>query len=102
MLNFNEAVLTKAKQANSVEELLTLAKENNIELTVEQAKEYFAQLNPQSDELADCELDSVVGGAVNESQIAPWGITLITPLQEENGNETKSSNLKFPANTSFT
>jgi hypothetical protein len=67
MSKFNEAVLAKAKKANSAEELLTLAKENNIELTVEQAKEYYAQLNPKSSEIADDELSNVAGGTGFES-----------------------------------
>ena len=70
MSNFNEAVLAKAKQANSAEELLTLAKENNIELTEEQAKDYFAKLNPKSSEIADDELSNVAGGAGFESAYA--------------------------------
>ena len=36
-------LLEKAKQAKSAEELLTLAKENDIELTEENAKAYFEQ-----------------------------------------------------------
>jgi len=62
MNNFNEEILAKAKKLKSVEELLTLAKENNIPLTREQAQEYYTQLNPKSGELADDELDNVAGG----------------------------------------
>lgn len=43
-------------------ELLALAKENGIEMTEEQAKEYFAKLNTKTGELADDELDNVSGG----------------------------------------
>jgi len=63
MLNINEETLAKAKGAKSAAELLALAKENDIELTVEEAKEYFIQLNSKSSELADEELDQVAGGA---------------------------------------
>jgi len=62
MNNFNEEILAKAKKLKSVEELLTLAKENNIPLTREQAQEYYTQINPKSGELADDELDNVAGG----------------------------------------
>ena len=51
----------KAKAAKSTEELLSLAKENGIELTEEEAAEYFTQIN-KSGELSDEELDNVAGG----------------------------------------
>ncbi|MGN0483431.1 MAG: hypothetical protein ACI4HI_07750 [Lachnospiraceae bacterium] len=54
-------ILAKAKQTGSVEELLALAKENELELTQEQAEEYFVKLH-QTGELADDELDNVAGG----------------------------------------
>ena len=37
----NQEIIAKAKKGKSAEELLALAKENNIELTQEQAKELF-------------------------------------------------------------
>ena len=58
----NQELVNKARKAESVEELLALAKENGIELTDEQAKEYFAQLNPTKGELSDDELEDVAGG----------------------------------------
>ena len=54
-------LLLKAKQAKSAEELLTLAKENDIELTEESANAYFEQLRKVG-ELSDDELDNVAGG----------------------------------------
>lgn len=54
-------LIEKAKQAKSAEELLSLAKENEIELSGDEAKEYFEQLN-KSGELSDEELDNVSGG----------------------------------------
>jgi len=62
MNNFNEEILAKAKKLKSVEELLTLAKENNIPLTREQAQDIYVQLNQKSGELSDDELDNVAGG----------------------------------------
>ena len=58
----NTELITKAKQAKSPEELMALAKENNMELTEESAKAYFHQLNPKTGELSDDELDNVAGG----------------------------------------
>ena len=54
-------LLEKAKKAETSEELLTLAKENGVEMTAEEAKEYFDQLH-KSGELSDEELDNVAGG----------------------------------------
>ena len=53
--------MEKAKTAKTAEELLELAKAENIELTEEQAKEYFATIHA-SGELSDEELDNVAGG----------------------------------------
>ncbi|MDE7399064.1 MAG: hypothetical protein K2N06_05995 [Oscillospiraceae bacterium] len=54
-------LMAKARQAKSVEELLALAKENEIELSENEAKAYFEQLN-KSGEISDEELDNVSGG----------------------------------------
>lgn len=62
MENFNTELLEKAKQAKSAEELLTLAKENGMELTEEQATAYYAQLHPATGEVTDDELENVAGG----------------------------------------
>ena len=53
--------IEKAKQTKSAEELLALAKENEIELSELEAKAYFEQMN-KSGELSDEELDNVAGG----------------------------------------
>ena len=60
-MKYNDEILEQAKKAKSVEELLTLAVENDIDLTKEEAEEFFAQLN-RSGELSDEELDNVAGG----------------------------------------
>lgn len=54
-------LLEQAKKAKSAEELMSIAKENGMELTKEEAEAYFAQLN-KSGELSDEELDNVAGG----------------------------------------
>ena len=56
-----EELMVKAKAAKSAEELIALAKENDVEMTEESAKAYFEQLNKKG-ELSDDELDNVAGG----------------------------------------
>ena len=63
MMNFNAEMIEKAKAAKSAEELITLAKDNGVEMTADEAATYFAQLNPKSGELSDDDLDNVAGGA---------------------------------------
>ena len=62
MTNLTPEMIEKAKSVKSAEEILALAKENNVEMTEDEAKTYFAQLNPKSGELDDDDLDSVAGG----------------------------------------
>ena len=64
----NKEMLEKAKTAKNVEELLALAKENGVEITEEQAKEYFEKFNTKFGELADEELDNVAGGGCTVGQ----------------------------------
>ena len=56
----NQKIIAKAKEAKSVEELLTLAKENNLELTEEQEKELFDRIHADG-ELSDDDMESVAG-----------------------------------------
>jgi len=63
MKNLTPEMIEKAKAAKSAEELLELAKANGVEMTSDEAKSYFAQLNPKSGELDDDDLDNVAGGA---------------------------------------
>ena len=58
----NKELFAKAKAAETPEALLTLAKENGIEMTDESAAAYFDWLNPKAGELSDSELDNVSGG----------------------------------------
>ncbi|MBQ3507359.1 MAG: Nif11-like leader peptide family RiPP precursor [Clostridia bacterium] len=62
MKSFAFEMIQKAKAVKTSAELLTLAKENGIEMTEEEAKAYFEQLNPKSGELSDDELKNVSGG----------------------------------------
>ncbi len=54
-------LLQKAKACKSADELLALAKENNMEMTAKEAAETFAQLQAVG-EISDDELDNVSGG----------------------------------------
>ena len=60
-MNISKELIEKAKTAKSAEELLAMAKAENIELTEEQAAKAFAELN-KTGELSDEELDNVSGG----------------------------------------
>ena len=67
MNDFDSEIIEKAKSAESVEELLEIAKANNVEITAEDASAYFAQLNPRCGELNDDELDNVAGGGCSST-----------------------------------
>ena len=60
-MKFTKELLDKAKTAESAEELAEMAKEENIEMTEEEATEAFAELH-KTGELSDEELDNVFGG----------------------------------------
>lgn len=61
-MELTEEMLEKAKCANDVAELITLAAESGIKLTEEDARGYFERLHPASGELPDEELDNIAGG----------------------------------------
>jgi hypothetical protein len=61
MTNYTPELIAKARSAKSAEELFELAKANEMEITEEDAKLYFAQLNANG-AVADDELDAVAGG----------------------------------------
>ena len=60
-MKISKELLEKAKTAKSAEELLAMAKAENIELTEKQAAKAFAEFN-KTGELSDEELDNVAGG----------------------------------------
>lgn len=64
---FTTELIEKAKECKSAEELLALAKENNIILTAEEAIKYFEKLNSENNELADDKLDAIAGGFAREA-----------------------------------
>ena len=61
MKNLTPELIAKAKAAKSAEELFEIAKANNVEMTEDEAKTYFAQLNANGT-VSDDELDAVAGG----------------------------------------
>ena len=67
-------MIQKAKTAKSADELLKLAEENEIEMSAEETKAFFEQLNAKSGELSDDELDNVAGGGCKSST----GRTVVT------------------------
>lgn len=60
-MNISKELLEKAKTAKTAEELLAMAKAENIEISAEEAAKVFAQLH-KTGELSDEELDNVSGG----------------------------------------
>ena len=66
-MKFNAEMIERAKTAKHSDELLAMAKENAVAMTEEEAKTLFAQLNPESGEICDDELDNVAGGGCGDS-----------------------------------
>ncbi|MGN1100113.1 MAG: hypothetical protein ACI4S9_07175 [Christensenellales bacterium] len=66
-MNISKELLEKAKTAKTVEELLALAKAENIEMSAEQAAKAFAEFN-KTGELSDEELDNVSGGGCGDPE----------------------------------
>ena len=62
MKNFNAEMIEKAKAAKSAEELFELAKAEGIDITEDEARKYFEQINLPA--LDDELLDMVSGGAI--------------------------------------
>ena len=60
-MNISKELIEKAIQAKTAEELIEMAKAENIELSAEKAAKALAQLN-RNGELSDEELDNVAGG----------------------------------------
>ena len=78
-MEFNTELLEKAKEAKSAEELLSLAKENGIEMTDEEGAAYFAQMK-KNGELSDEELDNVAGGGC-QTKVGGEKYTVVTSGQ---------------------
>lgn len=59
----NEELMKKFQAVSGIEELLSLAKAENIEISAEEAEALLGNKKETSGELADDELDKVSGGA---------------------------------------
>ena len=59
-MKLSHEIVEKIKSAGSPDEVLAIAKECNVEMTPDEAKSYFEQIN--SHELDDDLLDGVSGG----------------------------------------
>mgnify|MGYP006397464479 FL=1 len=66
-MNISKELIEKAKAAKTAEELLEMAKAENIALTEEEAAKAFEELN-KNGELSDEELDNVAGGCAGPYQ----------------------------------
>ncbi len=64
-MELSKELLEQARATKSPEELLSLAKENRVELNEEEAAAYFAEMH-KSGELSDEELDGVSGGGCHK------------------------------------
>jgi len=67
-----QELIAKAKKAQTAEELATIAKENGVKMTDEEAKTFFEQLHPVTGELSDEELDNVAGGGCYAKDGCLW------------------------------
>lgn len=67
----NEEMLAKLKEAKSVEEIISIAKEYGKEVTEEKAKELLDMLTNTEGELSDEALEAVAGGGVVDT-IKHW------------------------------
>ena len=76
-MKFSKELIEKAKTAKTTEELLAMAKAENIEMTAEEAESAFTKLH-KTGELSDEELDNVSGGCDD----IKWGSTNYDVLKE--------------------
>ena len=72
MKNFNAEMIEKAKGAKSAKELFELAKAAGIDITEDEARKYFEQINLP--DLDDELLDMVSGGAIVSEPIMNYNL----------------------------
>ena len=61
-MKLSDEQMAKIKDVKSPEEIVAIAKENDLDLTIEEAKKYFDTLQTKQGKVSDDELDNVVGG----------------------------------------
>lgn len=69
-MKISNELLAKASAAGSVEELLEIAKAENVELTAHEAEKVFANMH-KSGELSDDELENAAGAGCSDSGNTP-------------------------------
>ena len=72
MKSFNAEMIEKAKDAKSAKELFELAKAEGIDITEDEARKYFEQINLP--DLDDELLDMVSGGAIVSEPIMNYNL----------------------------
>ena len=72
MTDFSAEMIQKAKGAKSAKELLELAKAEGIDITEDEARKYFEQINLP--DLDDELLDMVSGGAIVSEPIMNYNL----------------------------
>ena len=72
MANFTTEIIQKAKGAKSAKELFELAKTEGIDITEDEARKYFEQINLP--DLDDELLDMVSGGAIGSEPIMNYNL----------------------------
>ena len=61
-MKLTDEQMAKIKDAKNPEDIVAIAKENDLDLTIEDAKKYFDTLQTKQGKVSDDELDNVVGG----------------------------------------
>ena len=72
-MKLTREMMEKAKTAKSMQELLEMAKAENIELSAEEAEKAFEKLN-KSGELSDDELDNVSAGCYESGDTPKFSV----------------------------
>ena len=72
MVNFTTEIIEKAKGTKSARELFALAKAEGIDITEDEARKYFEQINLP--DLDDELLDMVSGGAIVSEPIMNYNL----------------------------
>lgn len=72
-MKLTREMMEKAKTAKSMQELLEMAKAENIELSAEEAEKAFAELH-KTGELSDDELDNVSGGCYESGDTPKFSV----------------------------
>lgn len=85
-MEFSQEQMEKAAKAKTVEELVTIAKTDGINLSNDDAKKYFSMLNTKEGEISEEELSNVAGGTCYSNGVhGPDGFkkyAIVSPLNQ--------------------